>query len=543
MKSSLNPIIQIIFITTLIRILLATFLNLGNDEVYYFTYAVQPDWNHFDHPPLIGLFIRLTTLNLTWISDLSMRLAAIFGAAINTWLIAKCTEQIANERAGVFASILYNASIYTSIISGLFILPDSVQLVFWMAALYEMVRIVAAPENADQNKRILLVGIWTGLAMMCKVHGIFLWVGFIGFIVFHRRSLLKNPFLYLSAGITLLFVSPILYWSINNDFITWRFHSGRVTVDEGINFKSLLVTTIGQILYSNPVQFVIYVVSLTAYAKRKKFIASPAIQLLLWCSVPIIFATTLVSLFRSTLPHWSGPGFLGLMIVAAVYIDFSLNQYSKKTYRFLKAAVLLTSFVCVAGPLLIYFFPGTTSDKASPETGQNDPTLDLRGWDELLPAFDKIRKDDIANKRMSEGDPMVAHKWFPGGHIYYYVAYPLKMRFIGLGDLNDLHKFQWLNSIYGSIEPGSNAYYISPSNNFTDPKALYSEKFDTIEKAAIITQKRSGKVARYWYVYRLKTSKFQKLPHTNENFPFSPPAKQARPIKSAYQNCPGQSRG
>jgi len=108
---------------------------------------------------------------------------------------------------------------------------------------------------------------------------------------------------------------------------------------------------------------------------------------------------------------------------------------------------------------------------------------------------------------MSESDQMVVHKWFPGAHIYYYVAYPLKMRFIGLGDLNDLHKFQWLNAKSGSVRPGSKAYYISPSNKFTDPKTPYSGKFDTIEKAATITQKRNGKVARYWYVYRLKKSR------------------------------------
>nr|WP_295924060.1 glycosyltransferase family 39 protein [uncultured Dyadobacter sp.] len=504
---SFNPLAQIIVITTLIRVLLATFLNLGNDEVYYFTYAVQPDWNHFDHPPLVGLFIRLTTLNLTWINDVSMRLPAICGAAINTWLIAKCTQRIANERAGIFASILYNASIYTSLISGLFILPDSVQLIFWMAALHEMVKIVDAPESANKDNRILLVGIWIGLAMMCKVHGIFLWLGFIGFIVFHRRSLLKSPFLYLGVAITLLLISPILYWNVSNDFITWGFHSERVTVHEGINFKSFLVATIGQVLYANAAQFVIYIICLTAFVKRKKFTGNNVTQFLLWCSAPIIFATTLVSLFRTTLPHWSGPGFLGLMIIAAIYIDFSITQHSKKPYYFLKAAVFITSFVCVASPLLICFFPGTTSDKASPETGLNDSTLDLHGWDELLSAFEKIRKDDIANKRMVEADPMVAHKWFPGGHIYHYVAYPLKMRFVGLGNLNDLHKFQWLNSIHGSIEPGSNAYYISPSNNFTDPKTLYSGKFDIIEQAATITQKRSGKLARYWYVYRLKTSK------------------------------------
>lgn len=81
------------------------------------------------------------------------------------------------------------------------------------------------------------------------------------------------------------------------------------------------------------------------------------------------------------------------------------------------------------------------------------------------------------------------------------------MRFIGLGSLNDLHKFHWLNSNYGLINPGSNAYFITPSNNFTYPNELYANTFTSIEKAATITQKRSGENARYWYVFRLKGAK------------------------------------
>lgn len=502
-KSNSYLLAQIIILTTLMRIVLACILNLGNDEVYYFTYAVQPDWNHFDHPPLIGLFIRLTTFNLNWINDLSMRLPAILGAAITTWLIAKCTQQISSERAGIFAAILYNASIYTSLISGLFILPDSVQLVFWMAALYNMLIIAGTTEKTIHNKRILLIGLWIGLAIMCKIHGIFLWFGCMAFIVFHKRYLLKKPFLYMAILLTIAIVSPILYWNIGNDFITWRFHSERITVQQGIDFKSFLVTTIGQIVYSNPIQFVIYIICTVAIVQKRAFASSGYVQLLLWCSIPIIIATTLVSLFRSTLPHWSGPGFLGLMITAAAHMDYSLNRHSKKVYWLLIASVFLTVTVCIAGPLLIYLYPGTLSDKAFPETGLDDPTLDLQGWDELLPAFEKIRKDDIASKIMTADDPLVTHKWFPGGHVYYYVAYPLKMRFIGLGDLNDLHKFKWMNSIYGTIQTGSNAYYISPSNNFTDPATLYAGKFETIEKVTEVVQRRSGKVARYWYVYRL----------------------------------------
>lgn len=37
----------------LIRALAAGLLELGNDEVYYWTYALFPDWSHFDHPPML----------------------------------------------------------------------------------------------------------------------------------------------------------------------------------------------------------------------------------------------------------------------------------------------------------------------------------------------------------------------------------------------------------------------------------------------------------------------------------------------------------
>lgn len=493
----------IMILSGLIRVVLAASLNLGNDEVYYFTYAVQPDWNHFDHPPLVGVFIRLATFNLTWVNEITMRLPAMVGAAVNTWLIAKCVQQIATERAGIFAAVLYNTSLYTSIISGLFILPDSVQLGFWLAALHTMLGLVNTPAGVQSNRAMLWLGLWIGLAMMCKIHGVFLWMGFLGFIVFYQPCWLKNPYLYGGILLTLVLVLPIFFWNMNNDFITWRFHSERVIVQQGIDFKSFLVTSVGQIAYANPVQCIIYVICIAGFGKRKYLRDRYSLSLLLWCSVPIIVSTTLVSLFRSTLPHWSGPGFLGFMIISAAFIDSNLTNYSKVTYRLLVASVYLILLIGVAGLALVRCYPGTLSDKTLANTGLHDPTLDVYGWDELQPVFSKIRQVDVANNRMTEQDPLITHNWFPGGHLYFYVAYPLKMRFIGLGKMNELHKFQWLNSIYGTITPGSNAYYIAPSNNFSDAAELYGQSFSSIEKLATIRQTRSGKTARYWYVYRL----------------------------------------
>ena len=498
-------LLQIIVLTSAVRCWMALALNLGNDEVYYFTYAVQPDWNHFDHPPLVGLFIRLFTLNLHWVNDLSMRLPAIAGAAVNTWLIARCGKKIRNKNTGLIAAILYNTSIYTSIISGLFILPDSVQVVFWLAALYTMLLMIDTDSVVNRNRNLLLLGCWIGLAIMSKVHGVFLWIGFIGFVVSCRPSWLKNPFLYFSAMITALIISPILLWNSQNNFINWRFHSERVVLTDGINLMSFVSTTFGQIVYNNPVIVILSASALIAIRRHKAFLSLPKLRLLLWCSLPIIATTTIVSLFRLTLPHWSGPGFMGLILLSASYLSYKTESAGPGlSGKLLYASVGLMLFVVVSGVTVIYYYPGPLTSKTEPEIGSGDATLDLFGWEELLPQFRKMRRNDISKGIMSRNAPLLVHKWFPGSHIYYYVAYPLHMNVIGLGTLNDLHKFVWLNKMNSGMRVGSDAYYISPSNNYSDPAEIYAKHFKSIEQAAKIPCYRNGKLARYWYVFRLK---------------------------------------
>ena len=44
-------------VSAIVRGILAAWLEFGNDEVYYWTYALYPDWSHFDHPPTLILYI------------------------------------------------------------------------------------------------------------------------------------------------------------------------------------------------------------------------------------------------------------------------------------------------------------------------------------------------------------------------------------------------------------------------------------------------------------------------------------------------------
>lgn len=500
-----RKVVCLIGVALVIRCILAFTVNLGNDEAYYFTYAIQPDWNHFDHPPLVGIFIRIFTLDLHWINDLSMRLTSIVAAALCTWIIFQCGCVIKNERAGWIASILYNVSVYTSIISGLFIIPDSPQLVFWLLTVLIALKLLLATQTKKQQSiRIMLIGACIGLATMCKIHGLFLWFGIGIYILLYDRRYLKNPFLYLSFMVTLAIISPIFLWNLQNHFITWRFHSQRVEIHHVLLNPSSFVTALaGQILYNNPVNIIIYVIALPGL-KKTRFPQGP-LHLLRWFSFPIIIVVTAISLFRNVLPHWSGPGFIGLMLISSVvwdeYFTAGKARYCK---RWLAAGGIFTATLIVLGVACVDLYPGTLGNKRAEKLGAGDVTLDMYGWRELSKDFKLIRQDDVRNGLMPKTAPIVINKWFPGGHLLYYVGYPLHVPVIGVGDLDDLHKFAWLNRAQGMLTKGENAYYITSSHYFKDPKIQYAGDFNRIVLIKKIAQMRSGFTARYWYIYRLE---------------------------------------
>lgn len=501
-----RKVAYLIAVTFVIRCLLACLVNLGNDESYYFTYALQPDWNHFDHPPLVGIFIRIFTLNLHWVNDFSMRLTAVVAAALCTWIIFRCGCVLRNDRTGWIASILFNISVYTSIISGLFILPDSPQMVFWLLAVFGILKLLLSPNTKRQeNVGFVLIGIFIGLATMCKIHGLFLWFGLGMYILLYNRKHLRSPFLYVAFIITIVIISPIFIWNFHNNFITWRFHSQRLEIHHALlNPQSFITAVAGQVIYNNPVNIIIYILALVGFEKVNFSQKENTLHLLRWITFPIIIVVTGIALFRNILPHWSGPGFMGLMLMAAIVWDSYLSEKKARfAKRWLVGGAVFIIIIVVLGVTCVNFYPGTLGNKDRRKLGAGDVTLDMYGWEALARKFDTIRQEDIERGFMRKTDPIVVNKWFPGGHILYYIGEPLHVPVIGVGNLLDLHKFAWLNLREGYLGKGGNAYFITSSDYFKDPDIEYYGDFKRITLVRKIAQERSGIVARYWYIYHL----------------------------------------
>ncbi|WDF69755.1 glycosyltransferase family 39 protein [Sphingobacterium oryzagri] len=493
----------LIILMTSIRCICACLVELGNDEVYYYTYAAQLDWNHFDHPPLVGVLIRFFTLNLHGVNDFSMRLGAIVSAAAATWLIAQIGMLIKNERTGFIAAILYNASIYTGIIAGLFILPDSPAVLFWLASIYTFLNLLREPDQSKQNWLFTLTGLWIGLATMSKVHGCFLWLGILGYIVFCKKTLLRSKGLYIGFMITAIVIMPIFIWNIQHDFITYRFHGDRVAWQGfEINLQTFAVALIGQFMYANPLVALLAAGMIWAYCHKETFLDRTTTHFLLWLSVPIIGLTTIISLFKPVLPHWSGPGLLAIMLLTASWVDerLAISAKMSKGRSMINSMLYLNIVVMLLAVALVRYYPGTLGKKDEKHAGEGDFTLDMYGWRNFAEKFQQVQAK-------TGKLPLLVDKWFIGGHLYYYVARPLNMPVVSYGSLHDLHKFAWLMEKGDCLMPGSSAYYVAASNYYKDPRALYPDLFEEITLLAKIPETRSGKVTRYWYIYKLERAK------------------------------------
>ena len=121
-----------------LKVLLASTLDLGVDEVYYTTYAKKLQWSYFDHPPLVGWLIWLTTLGGALHGPIAVRLGSILLSTGSVYLIYSMTQLIYGTRSAWISAGLFAASYYTSIVSGLFVLPDTPLVFFWLLFLCQL---------------------------------------------------------------------------------------------------------------------------------------------------------------------------------------------------------------------------------------------------------------------------------------------------------------------------------------------------------------------------------------------------------------------
>lgn len=376
-------------------------------------------------------------------------------------------------------------------------MPDSPQMFFWTFCIWMVAKITADDRNW---LNWIAFGAAAGLCIMSKVHGVFIWTGLGLYALFQKREWLIRPQFYTALLITALIVSPILIWNFQNDFATYRFHSQRVTINgRGIEFTNFLDELSGQFFFNNPVNVALIALSVTALRKKLKN-QRAYLSILLYTGLPLAFILLFVSLFRTTYPHWSGPAYVTLLPVAAIYLaEIKKEMLFPQWLRWSLGAFL--AFM-IGWPLVIHFYPGTWGNKSSQDLGKGDVSLDRFGWREAGKEFAVLYNKEVQGKQVAPNTPVVCNTWW-GAHIEYYFCWPQQINMIGLGSIQDIHHYAWMNHFRKEKVAFNNAFCIMPSDEFYDVKNHYAPYYNHIKLVSIIEVSRNKRKAHRFYVYRL----------------------------------------
>ena len=504
-EQNINKIlIWLLAISAVVRGVLAAWMEFGNDEVYYWTYALYPDWSHFDHPPMVGWVIQLFSLNLLLDSEFFIRLASVVFMTANTYIVFRIGKEIKDALTGLYAALLFTASIYAFVITGIFIMPDTPLMLFWLLAVWmAVIYFKRLPTQQHSDSYMVLFGAFAGFAMLSKYSGIFLWIGMVLYILIFDRRPLRTWAFYCALLISLNVVMPVIRWNINNDFISFRFHGERVG-GGNINFGTFGTEIAGEFFYNNPVIFVLAFIAIFAAFKKIINMEKSAQRLILCIALPMIVVFWVFSLMRPTLPHWNAPAYVLLILLSAVYLRDKHTDSDKLSKSIIAAlSVLAVTLVVGVAEIKTGFIP--LDKHTEPEQlGRDDFTLDMYGWRQLGEKFADFREEKIAEGIMKAEDGIVANQWFPLANLDYYVARPLKMRVMGLGWPEFLHKYLWINDERGGFHLGEDYWFLSDSRYMKDPKETYQWFFKEIELAGVIPIERNGKTVKNFFVYTCK---------------------------------------
>lgn len=242
--------------------------------------------------------------------------------------------------------------------------------------------------------------------------------------------------------------------------------------------------------------------ALAAFIRKRIWKETNALIFLCCSSLPLLAAVFALSLFNKTLSHWSGPGYYGLIFIAA-YMLGSQKAWPA-IWKRLRLSVGFGWFVIVLGVLQVCFGLLPMPVHPDPERlGTHDFTLDIFGWQQLSQEFDAVVSADQCAGRVGPDVVLVTGNWFPAGQIDYYLGFRKNRSVLVEGEIGNQHQYRMINARRGGFE-GLDALYFLATSRYPYYPSAQLQHTHQVEDVYTIAAKRMQKPVYYLYVYRLK---------------------------------------
>ncbi len=395
-------------VLTLLRLAVAPTFGLGVDEAHYFLYAHFLDWSYVDHPPLVG-WSHWPLSAMFGTNEFLVRLPAILLFAGVSFFVYRFTFSFSKSGPISFLSVIAVNSSFILNAMSIMLLPDC----FLLLLVFPLMTTILKIAEVGETRYYIHLGLLLGIAGLAKYTAILFVPPLVIFLLMRKRyKLIFSPGMFLAAGIALLVVSPVLYWNMQHDFISFRYQGGHVLAATSPSIISFFVSLLTQFGAYSPFLFLMAFYGLYKGWKSK----DDRIRLSVLFGVVILLFFFYSSLYERTLPHWPSLFYLLFIPIGGYYL-LSVGSSKKRNIFYFSVgfSLTITLFLYAALPAKWFTFPDYKS-----------PFRDIVGFEEIAREGDTIlrqgRDAEVTPPRgtLTDRKALAVTNWTMGSRMLYY---------------------------------------------------------------------------------------------------------------------------
>ncbi len=456
------PLALGLFIFHLLYIWLTPF-DLAPDEAYYWDWARNLTLGYYSKPPLVAWVIALFT-RLGEDHPFFIRLGAVLFSLGSSIVLFYLGKAIFNPRVGLWAFVIGNAT--PGLAVGSVIMTIDPPLMFFWGLTILLLHLATSGKGKGYW---YLAGVSLGLGLLSKYTTVALIPSLFFYLTLSpkRRFWLRTKEPYLFIFISLLILSPNLYWNYIHQWTAFKQPAGLVE-NRGPNLETFVWFLGPQVGILSPISFLLVIYGLWQGGKWGIFHNDDRYLFLFWHSIPLLGFFLILSVFSVCYVNWAAPAYFTAFIMAVGVICEGSWRDKIKRWVLVSALLLgiITSFFTYNMDMV------RTLGLGAHIPAKDVPTNRLKGWRELGGEVSKLLADLGREKTF-----IISNKRQIASELAFYVEGHPKVYTLNLTGLVKSQYDLW-ESFEGKV--GLNALYITKLGRH--PPKRFASAFDTVEE-------------------------------------------------------------
>ncbi len=383
---------------------LALIPPLNGDEATFWEWSRHLALGYYAHPPMTAWLVALFS-NVFGVFKYSVRLPAILlhlGTCVFVYFLA--IDVLKEKKQALLSAILFSV-LPVSIVLGTAITTDAALVFCFTVAVYFVKKAIVD----DIKFHWYSTAIACGGMLLTKFMAVLFFPGLLLFMLVNKKYrkvyFSKEP--YLAALISLIIVSPFLYWNMNNYWLTFQFNLFMRHRDEGFEIMKVLKYIGGQMVATSPVMFIMLIIVLAYFlvhlsrhrlSDAEKDNTNDSLLLISYIiTFPLVYFLG-TSFGVEVAPHWAAVVYPSGSVLLVAWVYFRRNKrlippsFRSTIYWF---SVGLSPVIFI--PLIaVAIYPKLLPDHMiyTPTVHADAPVIShYFGWKEAGIHIDKIKKE------------------------------------------------------------------------------------------------------------------------------------------------------